>query len=187
MPEPRMDTARQRELAGPPRTELDKLLAEYGARWRCWQGRLTGTYYAIRADRQVRGAYQLHADTPATLREQICRAEDQDLPITFLGAATARPADNAGISDRPPMPEPWMYAAGQRELTGPLRDELDELLDEHGADWHVAGPCLDGSWYAWPRGRDEAPRLLAPSLAELGVKLKERGAVRDPPRSVSPR
>jgi hypothetical protein len=75
-----------------------------------------------------------------------------------------------------PMPESWMYTAHQRELTGPLRDELDELLDEHGASWHVVGPCLDGSWYAWPRGHDDAPRLLAPTLAELGIKLKGRGS-----------
>jgi hypothetical protein len=72
------------------------------------------------------------------------------------------------------VPKPWMYSARQRELTGPLRDELDALLDQHGAGWHVVGPCLDGSWYAWPRGDDEAERSLASSLADLGAKLKER-------------
>jgi transcriptional regulator with XRE-family HTH domain len=50
---------------------------------------------------------------------------------------------------------------------------LDTLLDEHGARWHVVGPCLGGGWYAWPRGDDNAPRAVAGSPAELGIKLKE--------------
>lgn len=72
-----------------------------------------------------------------------------------------------------------MYTVAQRELTGPLREQLDALLDEFGPRWHVIGPCLDGSWYAWPRGRDEAPRVRAPDLAALGVALKEREAGTD--------
>jgi hypothetical protein len=97
-----MDAVRKRELAGPVRTGLDALLDEYGARWRCWRGRLTGTYYGIRANRQVRGAYQLCADTPTSLGEQICRAEaqGQDLPVVFFGAVTTLPAGNAGIDER---------------------------------------------------------------------------------------
>jgi hypothetical protein len=66
-----------------------------------------------------------------------------------------------------------MYTARQRELTGPLRKELDALLDECGAQWHVVGPCPDRSWYAWPRRDDRAARVMAASLAELAVKLKE--------------
>lgn len=99
MPDPDGHTARKPELAGPPQTALDAILKEYGDRWRCWYARPTDTYYAIQADRQVRGAYQLRAETPATLREQLRHAETQgeDLPIIFLGAMTA---DNASISDR---------------------------------------------------------------------------------------
>jgi hypothetical protein len=67
-----------------------------------------------------------------------------------------------------------MYAAGQCELTGPLRAQMDALLNEHGSCWHVVGPCLDGGWYAWPRGDVLAPRVMAASLAELAIKLKER-------------
>jgi hypothetical protein len=88
-----MHAARLHGLAGPPRTELDVLRDEHGARWRCWREQLTGTYYAIRADRKVRGAYQIHAETPASLREQICRADaqDQELPIIFFGAVSTVP------------------------------------------------------------------------------------------------
>jgi hypothetical protein len=69
-----------------------------------------------------------------------------------------------------------MYTAGQRELTGQLRIELDALLDEYGAYWHVVGPCSDCGWYAWPRGDGQVPRVVAPSLPELSSKLKERGS-----------
>jgi hypothetical protein len=69
-----------------------------------------------------------------------------------------------------------MYTARQRRLTGPVRQDLDALIDQHGAQWHVVGPCLDGSWYAWPRGQDNAPRVLAASLPDLGVALKERAS-----------
>jgi hypothetical protein len=66
-----------------------------------------------------------------------------------------------------------MYTVKQRKLTGPLRAELDAVLGKHGARWHIVGPCLDGGWYAWPRGHDEAPRVLAPTLAELDNALDE--------------
>lgn len=82
-----------------PDPEMDALRAEYGARWRRWRGRLSGTYYAIRADREVQKAYQLHADTAAALLEQICRADaqDEDLPIFFFGAVRPVSAANPGI------------------------------------------------------------------------------------------
>jgi hypothetical protein len=66
-----------------------------------------------------------------------------------------------------------MYTAGQHKLTGPLRAELDAFLEEHGSRWHVVGPCLDAGWYAWPRADVLGPRVLAASLAELTIKLKE--------------
>jgi hypothetical protein len=71
------------------------------------------------------------------------------------------------------MPESYMYSGDQRSLTGRLREELDALLGEYGARWHVVGPGPDGGWYAWPRDDDEAPRVFAPSLTELGGNLKE--------------
>lgn len=97
MPEPSTYPAWPGELASSSRTGLDVPLAEYGDRWRCWRGLLTGAYYAIRIDRPVRGAYQIRAETPTILREQICHADaqDQDLPLTFFGAATTAPATTA--------------------------------------------------------------------------------------------
>jgi hypothetical protein len=102
MPRPHVTTARLRELAGPPRTEMDALLDEHGARWRCWRGMLTGTYFAIRADHQLRGAYQLRGETPAVLGEQIRQAEaaGQDLRVIFFGAVTAVSADDTGSGGR---------------------------------------------------------------------------------------
>ena len=40
--------------------------------------------------------------------------------------------------------------------------------------WMIVGPCLDGGYYAWPRGDDNAPRVLARDLDELATKIKER-------------
>jgi hypothetical protein len=74
------------------------------------------------------------------------------------------------------VPDRWIYTAAQWNLAGPLRKELDAVLAEHGARYHVVGPCCDGGWYAWPRGRDEVPRVLAASLAELAEKLDELGS-----------
>jgi hypothetical protein len=55
------------------------------------------------------------------------------------------------------------------------RPELDALLDLHGERWVIVGPCLDGGWYAWPRGDATAPRIQAPSLAHLAAGLTEAG------------
>lgn len=76
------------------------------------------------------------------------------------------------------MPEPWMYTPKQRQLTGRVREELDALLDKH-AGWRVVGPCMDGGWYAWPRGDDQAERVRAPSIPELDAAL-EKTPLRNP-------
>jgi hypothetical protein len=68
-----------------------------------------------------------------------------------------------------------MYSNVNLDRLGPdHRDELDALLDRHGRHWVVVGPCLDGGWYAWPRTDDTAPRVLAPTLAQLDAKLTHR-------------
>jgi hypothetical protein len=78
---------------------LPELQAECSG-WRCWRGLLSGTYYAIRADQYVRGGYQLHADTPAGLYEQIRRADAQneDVPVELFGRITAEPPGASGGS-----------------------------------------------------------------------------------------
>jgi hypothetical protein len=68
-------------------------------------------------------------------------------------------------------------AGGRSHLDGPGAGEPDEaaaVIREYGPRWMIVGPCLDGGWYAWPRGDDTARRTLASSLADLGLKLKER-------------
>jgi hypothetical protein len=52
--------------------------------------------------------------------------------------------------------------------------ELPAEIRDIQTRWHIVGPCLDGDYYAWPRGDDNAPRVLASDLAELAVKIKER-------------
>jgi hypothetical protein len=65
-----------------------------------------------------------------------------------------------------------MYSNVNLDRLGPDgRPELDAVLDRHGRRWVIVGPCLDGGWYAWPRGQDTAPRVLARTLAELDGKL----------------
>lgn len=54
--------------------------------------------------------------------------------------------------------------------------ELPDVLSGYRARWWIVGPCLDGGCYAWPRGDDNAPRVLARDADELAVKLKEREA-----------
>ncbi|MGH3158982.1 MAG: hypothetical protein ACRDNF_20750 [Streptosporangiaceae bacterium] len=52
--------------------------------------------------------------------------------------------------------------------------ELPEVIRVLQARWMIVGPCLDGGYYAWPRGDDNAPRVLARDLDELATKIKER-------------
>jgi hypothetical protein len=56
--------------------------------------------------------------------------------------------------------------------------ETPEVIRRYQRRWMIVGPCLDGGWYAWPRGDDTAPRVQAESLAELGDRLAEREAGR---------
>jgi hypothetical protein len=51
------------------------------------------------------------------------------------------------------------------------RPEAIQVLQQR---WMIVGPCLDGGYYAWPRGDDNAPRVLAGDLDELATKIKER-------------
>ena len=69
------------------------------------------------------------------------------------------------------MPEPGEgILPSDPPATGP--DEQAEIIRRHRERWVIIGPCLDGGWYAWPRGDETAPRVQAASLPELSTKLK---------------
>jgi hypothetical protein len=54
--------------------------------------------------------------------------------------------------------------------------EMPEVIRGYQLRWWIVGPCLDGGYYAWPRGDDNAPRVLARDADELAAKLAQREA-----------